>query len=100
MCLPAQVKNWSGTASRVHQNKVLFGIWKSEINDKQYTDDPCMQEIGSLVLDVDDPDKVQDPEKYKFKVSFDFGQTEMTVTAMDQQTSKQLKTQVLFIAEE
>ena len=96
----AQVKDWSGAASVVHQEKVHFSIWKSHINNMLYTDAPCMQQIGELVLAVDDPEKVQDPDKYKFKVSFNFGQTEMTVTAVDQQTNKQLKTQVLFIAEE
>ena len=58
-----------------------------------------MRKVGAVTLEIADPSKVTDPDTYKFTVNFRLGGTELTATAIDNQTMKEVQTTVIFVAE-
>ena len=52
-----------------------------------------------MKITIDNPIVVQNPDKYTFTVTFTFGSVELKVMATDDQTKRQAKTQVLFVAD-
>ena len=47
-----------------------------------------MKKVGAFTLNNADPNKVTDPDAYKFTVNFQLGGSELTATAIDDQTNQ------------
>lgn len=58
-----------------------------------------MKRLGEVVITVDHPGRVEDPEKYTFTVSFTLGSVELKITAIDDQTQRKAETTVAFTAD-
>ena len=58
-----------------------------------------MKRLGEVVITIDDPAVVEDPDKYAFTVSFTLGSVELKVTGIDDQTQRRAETTVAFVAE-
>lgn len=76
---------------------MTFPIFACSNNLDTYTYDSSMRRLGSFTINIDDPSMVDD--KYSFSVSFMFGTTELTVSAVDDMTKKQAQLEVTFVAE-
>lgn len=80
-----------------NQTGTTFAIYQCINNSDLFTDLPSMTEIQSFTIDIPNPSVVDD--KYGFSVSFTFGTTELTVSAIDDQTGRQATVSVAFSAE-
>ena len=82
-----------------HQPEVQINLYTCTNNSDRYVDAEAMRKLGELTLHIADPSKVVDPEAYTFTVSFMLGGSELGVTAVDDQTKKEVKTTIMFVAE-
>lgn len=94
-----QVKTSTFVATVKHQKAVVIKIFTSTDNTDRYVDAATMRELGQVTLNITDPSKVIAPEAYRFTVNFMFGGSELTLTAVDDQTKQQVQTRVVFVAE-
>ena len=76
-----------------------MAIYACNDNADTYTDANAMRKIASMVLDIEDPTKVDPPRRYRFAVSFTFGASEFQASARYEQTGREVKTSVVFIAD-
>ena len=81
------------------QSSVPMAIYACNNNADTYTNANAMRKIATTVLDIEDPTKVDPPRWYKLAVSFTFGASEFQASARDEQTVKEVKTSVVFIAD-
>ena len=70
------------------QSRVSFPIFQSTIECPQYTDVEGCTELGTLTVDVQDPSE----EERTFSVNFIFGNTELKVTAFDENSGLECAT--------
>ena len=68
-------------------------------NSDRYVDAATMRKVGAFTLNIADPNKVTDPDAYKFTVNFQLGGSEVTATAIDDQTNLEVQTTVILVAE-
>lgn len=94
-----QVKVGNFVAVHKHQAAVSFNFYACSNNSDRYVDAATMKKVGAIILDIADPTKVIDPDAYKFTVNFRLGGSELTATAMDNQTKQEVQTTVIFVAE-
>lgn len=94
-----QVKVGSYVAVYKHQKAVEFNLYACSNNSDRYVDSAAMKKIGNVTLQITDPTKVTDPDAYSFTVSFRLGGSELTATAIDNQTNLEVQTTVIFVAE-
>ncbi len=94
-----QVKVEEYVAVKKHQTAVDFNLYACSNSSDRYIDADAMKKVGSVTLHIADPSKVTDPDAYKFTVNFRLGGSELTVTAIDKQTGKEVQTSVIFVAE-
>ena len=94
-----QVKIQQFVAVSKQQKAVVFNLYACPNNSDRYVDAGAMKKVGDVTLHIADPSKVTDPDAYKFTVNFLLGGSELTVTAIDDQTQKEVQTSVIFIAE-
>ncbi len=81
------------------QSCVAMAIYACNNNADTYTDANAMRKVATIVLDIEDPTKVDPPRWYELAVSFTFGASEFQASARDEQTGKEVKTSVVFIAD-
>ena len=86
-------------AVQKYQSTVQFAIYSCTNNTDRYTDSESMKKLGWVNITIDNPILVQNPDKYTFTVTFTLGSLELKVMATDDQTKRQAKTQVLFVAD-
>ena len=98
-CFGSQVVTHSLRAVQRYQSSVPFHIYTCENNTDRYVDSDSMKRLGEVVITIDHPDCVHDPDKYTFTLSFTLGSVELKVTAVDDQTQRKAQTTVAFIAE-
>ena len=94
-----QVKVQSFVAAQKHQHAVCFRLYACSNNSDRYIDADAMKKVGEVTLQIVDPSKVTDPDMYGFTVNFLLGGSELTATAIDNQTQKQVQTTIIFVAE-
>lgn len=94
-----QVKVGNYVAVYKHQAAVSFNLYACSNNSDRYVDSTAMKKIGNVKLDIADPSKVLDPDTYKFTVNFKLGGSELTATAIDNQTNLEVQTTVIFVAD-
>ena len=82
-----------------HQTMVQINLYTCTNNSDRYVDAEAMRKLGELTLHIADPSKIVDPEAYTLTVSFLLGGSELGVTAVDDQTKKEVKTTIMFVAE-
>ncbi|KAG2464886.1 HS12A protein, partial [Polypterus senegalus] len=68
-----------------HQVQVLFSFFATEKEKAQYTDEPGVNEVGSLIVPI--PSNVVGVER-RLKMDFKFGLTEIKATVTDLHTNK------------
>jgi len=81
------------------QSSVEIAIYACNNNADTRTDASAMRKVATMVLDIEDPTKVDPPRWYKIAVRFTFGASEFQASARDEQTGKEVKTSVVFIAD-
>ena len=99
MAVILQVKERKFVATEKLQSSVSFKIYTCDNNSDRYVDATSMKRVAEVTLHIADPTRVTDPEAYSFTVSFMLGGTELTITAVDDQTQKQVQTTAIFVAE-
>lgn len=95
----SQVKVGNFVAVYKHQAAVNFNLYACSNNSDRYVDAAAMKKVGSVTLDIADPKKVTDPDAYNFTVNFRLGGSELTATAINDQTKQEVQTTVIFVAE-
>ncbi len=81
------------------RSTVEMVIYLCNNNADTYTNASAMRKVATMVLDIEDPFNVDPPRWYKLAVSFTFGASEFQASARDEQTGKEVKTSVVFIAD-
>ena len=82
-----------------HQAAVSFNLYACSNNSDRYVDAETMKKVGAFTLNIADPNKVTNPDAYKFTVNFRLGGSELTAIAIDDQTNLEVQTTIIFVAE-
>ena len=78
---------------RADQKKLRFKFFATKTKNPRYVDEPDVEEIGELVIDISSTVGISDRP---VEVSMNFGKTEIAVTAIDIKTGKTYNTTLRF----
>ena len=99
LSMSVQIVSASYFPTAKRQTQVSFEIYACPNNNERYTDAAGMRLLACMTVHIDNPAAVDPPDLYRLTLTFKLGGTEIKAFAVDDQTGKVARTDVVFMSD-